>query len=150
MLGLGIHPEPSYGVALEARPMTEKWTILHFWLALFFSSAFFSCLGALMSYMSRNREINEDIKNSSFVLSLHLVGSIFGIIIFLLFLGGFVAGNLFPSFNDVGYMSIYQKFSGVQGWAKLFVWAFIAGFSERLMPDLLSNIAKRISPKGED
>jgi hypothetical protein len=147
LLGLGILEEPSQGGDLASRTIGEKHTILLLWIALFTSSAFFSCMGSLMSYLSRNRDIKNDIRNNSFVLSLHLVGSIFGVLMLLLFLGGFIDGNLFPSFDDAGYLRFYHTFTGIQNWAKLFVWTFIAGFSERLMPELLSNIAKRISPK---
>jgi hypothetical protein len=147
LLGLGILEEPAQGGDLASRTIGEKHTILLLWIALFTSSAFFSCMGSLMSYLSRNRDLKNDLKNNSFVLSLHLVGSIFGVLMLLLFLGGFIDGNLFPSFDNAGYFRLYHAFSGIQNWAKLFVWTFIAGFSERLMPELLSNIAKRISSK---
>jgi hypothetical protein len=66
-------------------------------------------------------------------------------LLLLLFIGGFIGGNLFPDFTNIGFFRIYHSFSGIEGWAKLFVWTFIAGFSERLMPDLLSNFSKKIS-----
>lgn len=63
-----------------------------------------------------------------------------------LFIGGFLQGNLFPNFllnGDDSWTSINVRISG---WAKTFVWTFLAGFSERLIPDLLDNLVRRAAP----
>ena len=56
-----------------------------------------------------------------------------------------MAGILFPSFGETGFWRVYRTFASPNQWAKLLVWAFLAGFSERLMPDLLDNVAKKIN-----
>jgi hypothetical protein len=139
----GLHDEPAR--EFSASGFSQKLTVLHFWIALFASAAFFSCLGALISYSARGHVDESYVRDGSLALSMHLVGSVFGVLLLLLFLGGFIAGTLFPSFADVGFNRIYQHFSRPNEWAKLFVWSFLAGFSERLMPDLLQNVARRIN-----
>lgn len=148
LLMLGIYPEP--GPTGEPLSFWQRITILHMWLALFSAAAFFSCMGSLVSYLSRGGDLSEQFSNESFVLSIHILGSIFGILLLLLFVGGFIAGNLFPDFKDVGFFRIFHAFYSITGWAKLFVWTFIAGFSERLVPGLLTNFTKKISETSED
>lgn len=143
LLIVGILKEPDVNNTSDP-DFLQRITILYIWLALFSSAAFFSCLGSLVSYSAR-RHVNErDIEDGSLVLSMNIVGAVFGIILLLLFIGGFVAGSIFPNFRDIGLFQIYANFSDVKDWAKLFIWTFIAGFSERLMPNLLGNFAKRI------
>jgi len=151
-LGTGYYEEPLKWGPLSKYSLNSRITILHLWFTLFFSSAFFGCMGSLVSYLSRGRKsMDEDFKNKSFVISIHVVGSIFGILMLLLFLGGFIKGNLFPYFDSsIGFLNIYRQFSGIENWAKLFVWAFIAGFSERLVPELLSNFTSKISKSSSD
>jgi hypothetical protein len=141
---LGWHIEP-LRPGDGTRTFAHRLTVLHMWAALFFSAALFSCIGSLVSYAGRDHSTEQNIQYGSLALSMHLVGSVFGIILLLLFLGGFIAGTLFPDFSNVGFFRVFHNFYKVQDWAKLFVWAFIAGFSERLMPDLLQNVARRIS-----
>jgi magnesium-transporting ATPase (P-type) len=149
MIILNFYDEPQHYAELTQRSFGEKITVLHLWFTLFSSSAFFSCMGSLVSYLSRESDYLDDIENESFVLSVHIVGSIFGIMLLLLFMGGFVAGNLFPSFGYGGFFGIYHTVSSPQFWAKLFVWTFIAGFSERLIPNLLTNLASKITEKNK-
>ena len=59
------------------------------------------------------------------------------------FIGGLVQGSLFPTFGDSGLRWIALRFS-VEDWAKLLVWSFIAGFSERLVPEILNNLSARV------
>jgi hypothetical protein len=146
LLMTGILPEPERHGSFD---LFKRVTILYMWFALFSSAAFFSCVGSLVSYSARGAVNEKDIEDGSLVLSMHIVGSVFGIILLLLFIGGFIAGNLFPKFSDIGFLRIYHGFSSVHEWAKLFIWTFIAGFSERLMPDLLGNVAKRIQESQE-
>ena len=150
LLMLGFYVEPDItGKPLVDRLLAERVTVVHLWFALFSAAAFFSCMGSLVSCSSRDKDFTEDFENESFVLSMHIIGSIFGILLLLLFIGGFISGNLFPNFNDTGFIKIYHTFGNVQNWAKLFVWSFIAGFSERLMPDLFHNFSKTIEKSPE-
>jgi len=147
LLMMGVLEEPD--AERHAMGVGPRLTILFTWLALFSGAAFFSCLGSLVSYSARGGIAAQYVEDGSLALSMHLVGSVFGIVLLLLFLGGFVAGNLFPDLSEVGFYRVYHVLSGVREWAKLFVWAFLAGFSERLMPDLLSNFARRMETSVE-
>ena len=84
------------------------------------------------------------------VLISPISGAIFAVILYLLFIGGFLKGNLFPEITTP-----MDKFTGGLGfgvfanltgpgtgveYAKLVVWSFIAGFAERFVPDALSRV----------
>lgn len=69
-------------------------------------------------------------------------GATFGLLALLLFLGGFISGSLFP-----GGGTSFGFFTSViygDGLAKLMVWCFVAGFSERLMPSLIRSLEERV------
>jgi hypothetical protein len=87
----------------------------------------------------------------SIILIAPLMGMVFAIVLFELFVSGMVTGQLFPSFVPVDGNKVdaysFQSFSvgstpkAPTEWAKLAVWAFIAGFAERLVPDVVSRLA---------
>jgi len=79
-----------------------------------------------------------------------LVGTIAAVALYLIFASGLVKGDLFPQFHlsPVSHRpDDFQNF--VFNWqpvapadyAKTLVWSFIAGFSERFVPDLLERFA---------
>ncbi len=82
-----------------------------------------------------------------------LLGSIFAVVLTFMFIAGVLKGVVFPDF--------YSSPGGVHGlsffafawntlpknsedYAKLFVWAFLAGFAERLVPDSLDRLASKL------
>jgi hypothetical protein len=70
-------------------------------------------------------------------------GAIFAVLLYFLFLGGMIQGTLFPEIKTIkGGPLFYIKppLSGLENYAKLFVWAFIAGFAERFVPDTLDQL----------
>jgi hypothetical protein len=78
-----------------------------------------------------------------------LTGAISATVLYLLFAGGLLKGDLFPLIADAGgpeqaldfqsFLSrIEPKDSGA--YAKLLIWGFIAGFAERLVPDTLNRL----------
>jgi hypothetical protein len=84
------------------------------------------------------------------------VGGIFAFVLYLIFMGGFVQGSLFPvfasgqesfkTFGDFAALSVPATYADV---AKAIVWAFIAGFSEGLVPNFISKLAKDASQKNQ-
>jgi hypothetical protein len=80
---------------------------------------------------------------ANFGLSM-LEGGVGATILYTLFLAGILTGDLFPKFHAVANgVAQALNTSPVDGadTAKLLVWAVIAGFSERLVPDFLSSLA---------
>ena len=77
-------------------------------------------------------------------------GAVGALVLFTIFLAGLLKGSMFPEFPNI-------EFDGVDlsklWWlvptqpaeaAKLIVWCLLAGFSERLIPDFLSGLAKQL------
>jgi hypothetical protein len=97
-----------------------------------------------------------DASGRSLLLS-PVIGMIFAIVLFVILVGGFVNGTLFPTFigcaklgdiaakhcsnSDFASFVLAATPDSPVSWAKLTVWAFAAGFLERLVPDILTRIA---------
>jgi hypothetical protein len=80
-----------------------------------------------------------------------LIGAIAATVLYLIFIGNLVSGGLFPevscqhphtcaTLQDV--MQYYFP-SEPEDYGKTMVWSFIAGFSERLVPDLLQSLVAK-------
>lgn len=83
----------------------------------------------------------------SYILSLS-EGAIAAGVMYLLFTSGLLKGDLFPAFRDPATNLgtavrglLASQPATTADMAKLLAWAFIAGFSERLVPDKLSRLA---------
>ena len=87
-----------------------------------------------------------------------LVGAIGAVVLYMIFASGLVKGDLFPAF-DMSQVDPnrddFQNFianwqpSGPIDYAKALVWSFIAGFSERFVPDLLDRFASSQRSNGD-
>lgn len=87
-----------------------------------------------------------------------VVGMIGAVMVYLMFAAGILKGDLFPEFHCAeGLCSDFQGF--VASWspkdaaanAKAIVWGFIAGFSERFVPDILNRLgSENAKSKGLD
>lgn len=88
------------------------------------------------------------------LLLVPIYGGIFALLLYLLFLSGIVDGHLFPNFyippfdaeptskNIKDFLSLTYPETG-EDLAKLIVWSFIAGFSERFVPQIALQIADK-------
>jgi hypothetical protein len=71
----------------------------------------------------------------------------FALVLYLVFMGGIISGGLFPDFpnraaNYVGIRSFVQNVNpGTNAdFAKLLMWSFVAGFSEKFVPNLIAKL----------
>ncbi|MBD3894653.1 hypothetical protein IEI94_02130 [Halomonas sp. ML-15] len=91
------------------------------------------------------------------ILLVPIFGGVFALVLYLVFLSGIVSGDLFPDFSfpeerswqtgNQYMMRIFQETYPSSGpdLAKLLFWSFVAGFSERFVPQLINNVTTRVS-----
>jgi hypothetical protein len=90
-----------------------------------------------------------------------LVGAIAAVVVYLIFAGGMLQGPLFPAFDfdpRPGHPKDHTFANFLTNWkpketvdfAKAFVWAFIAGFSEKFVPDILNRLGQSAQKPDED
>jgi len=111
---------------------------------------YFGALGAffsrIASFQAKAATLDYDLIEQDFAawaITVRLfIGSIAAAILYLLVVSKLIGGELFPTapeklafvFKDLGYNLPTFDF------AKLLVWSFVAGFSERLLPDQLTRL----------
>jgi len=135
-------------------------------LAMLSTVLYCGIMGGFVSSQRRMQSIpNEEdplisvfgLDNAGYYLWLSpLLGAIFAVTLAAMFTGGLLKGTLFPDFFIAqggahhGLSFFHFTWSTLpksgEEYAKLFVWAFIAGFAERLVPDSLDRLASKISP----
>jgi hypothetical protein len=84
-----------------------------------------------------------------------VIGAIAAAVLYVVFASGYVEGTLFPKFacykdHVCGTFKDFVQNYGPQppdGFAKVLVWGFLSGFSERLVPDLLLRITNSSEAK---
>lgn len=127
-------------------------------------------IGGFVSIQQRLKKLSdEDLAHleSSWV---HIVippffGGIFALLFYVLVLSGILEGALFPKFvmpefaaqptsDDMKKFLLETYPASGQDFARLTVWSFLAGFSERLVPNILNRTAGEAStstesPEGE-
>ncbi|UHO38884.1 hypothetical protein H5J24_01480 [Chryseobacterium capnotolerans] len=109
-------------------------------LAIFSSILAMGALGAAVSLITRTKNnalLTHDVTIFE-IVSIQTVGAIFALILGFIFMGNLISGTLFPN-PIIFYRIIYVP----AAFAKLLVWSFIAGFSERLVPQLLNNLINK-------
>lgn len=78
-----------------------------------------------------------------------LIAGVFGLVLYSLFLTNMLGGTLFPTFDgmDAQYHGVIDLFNQVHpaeqiDAAKSLVWSFVAGFSERFVPNIIDKLAR--------
>lgn len=94
-----------------------------------------------------------EMDNSVFTVQLYvsvLIAGVLGFVMYGLCVSGLIAGDLFPAFQGVqaDYASVTDLMARVSpasnvDAAKAVVWAFIAGFSEKMIPNMIDRVASR-------
>ena len=85
-----------------------------------------------------------------------IAGAILAELLYLLFLSGLLAGNLFPAFVPDNQPATHQGFSRIfdvhcpdaANYAKVLFWSFVAGFSEKFATNIIQQFAAGV-PSGE-
>ena len=109
--------------------------------------------GAFVSVVNRIQRVTDSsrigrniwvLKNTSAsVAYTPAIGATFAIVLSIILAGGLISGSLFPQLlpDRPWFFTFWRP----QEMAKWLVWAFIAGFSERLVPDMLDRLTARAS-----
>ncbi|ACL73338.1 hypothetical protein [Thioalkalivibrio sulfidiphilus] len=127
----------------------------------------FQCgiIGGFVSIQQRLKDIQDDelqlLAESWFsVLLIPVYGGIFALVLYVLFIAQLVGGQLFPSFHIPAF-SVPPSSENIHALltetlpasgpdlAKLIFWSFVAGFSERFVPQVVQGIVQRGSDEGD-
>lgn len=85
-----------------------------------------------------------------------IIAGLLGWICYAFFLTGMLKGHMFPEFKGQGdaYQNILSVFNIMPltslDAAKALLWAFVAGFSEKLIPNILDKLAAQAEVSGSD
>lgn len=133
---------------------------LYFEKRLMISWLVFECgiIGGFVSIQQRLRTLGSEelallSESWATILVVPIFGGVFAMVLYVLFLSGMLQGHLFPSFDIpefstpttpedvISFLRIYPS----QGAdiAKLLFWSFVAGFSERFVPQIVQQFAKQ-------
>ena len=138
-------------------------------LAMLTGIIYCGIIGGFVSSQRRMQSIPTDgdplisvvgLDNAGYYLLLSpLLGAIFAVVLSVMFMAGLLKGSLFPDF----FLSLPGPHHGLsffdftwntlpkssEEYGKLFVWAFLAGFAERLVPDSLDRLSLKLDPAAQ-
>ena len=107
----------------------------------------------LAKLSAAEQPVTYKLDNNVIVLQMYvslLIAGILGFVMYGLCLSGLVEGALFPKFANTdlpydGVQSFLEKLAPKQNidTAKAILWAFIAGFSERLIPNIIDRLVSQ-------
>jgi hypothetical protein len=121
----------------------------------------FGAMGAMISLQQRVENLPsrgdiirnvialESSKNTLWTTS--IAGGIFAIVINLIFAAKIIEGNLFPAFQFLFSSQVDQPDGKMLAdISKMLIWAFIAGFAERIVPDTITRLTRVLQSKHVD
>lgn len=100
-----------------------------------FMGAAFSMVTGLKDLEQKSFNDLKIVHRTSYLISRAIIGVGASLILYYFVTSGIISGDLFPQSNSNGDVDFY----------KLIVWGFIAGFSEKLIPSLISKTEERIN-----
>jgi hypothetical protein len=114
----------------------------------------------LAKLSTADRATLDALDNNVFTVQLYvsvLISGVLGFVMYGLCLSGLISGGLFPAFKGVkdGFGSVPALLREVSPESNLdavkaLVWAFIAGFSEKLIPNVIDRVADRAIAMRDD
>ncbi len=139
-------------------------------LPLYMSWFAFECgiMGGFVSIQQRLKKIGDEeltllSESWATILLIPIYGGVFSLVLFVLFLSGLLKGHLFPEFwvpefgapptidNIKEFLTKSYPLSATD-FAKFAFWSFVAGFSERLVPQVIKQVTSTSEevPKSSD
>ncbi len=115
--------------------------------------------GGVISTYFRLKNIAPEHLEANAILQIYVspvIAGLLGWVCYAFFLTGMLPGPLFPAFAgaDAPYISFSSVFRIVPASsldaAKALLWSFVAGFSEKLIPNILDKLAARMEAAAED
>ena len=133
------------------------------WLGRFPVSWFcFECgiIGGFVSIQQRLKRVSDDeltylSQSWTAILVVPVFGGVFALVLYILFLSGLVEGPLFPTITIPPFtkgtptIADLRRFftetypASGSDFAKLAFWCFVAGFSERFVPQIIQRVSDR-------
>ena len=122
----------------------------------------FQCgiIGGFVSIQQRINKIDDEelsilAESWTSILLIPVFGGIFSLILYILFLSNLIQSSLFPAFyipefsipkvtvDDIQRFLTESYPKTGQDFAKLVFWSFVAGFSERFVPQIIQTISSK-------
>jgi len=121
------------------------------WLSIFTLTILGASLGLWVSFFIRANNLHNehhralsraDVENNLFTV-FTIFSVILGVVTSSIFVGGFISGSIFPNFNPDNFD--FNADFKIKDLGKLFIWGFVSGFSERLIPNFMERMAEQFS-----